>query len=474
MDEPARIQACFQAFLEGSLITHDIDAVLDLFTEDAIGIGMGAQGIVRRKKDLRPILLNTRSGVDNTHTEIQYSNLQIRYYGDDYAGICATVTITTQARGERRRSHSGQCAGLRKVAGEWKINMVQATPLSIDIQEIDAYPLSFAEDEIETYRMQEQFSSVMQRNRIATYKVDFEEGLVEDYLPTQAYSPPAQPGDRYESKLLLAAGDLPDGKGRLQYLETFSVDSLAQAYQGGQTDVAMDYEAIQPDGQLRWRRGRVHLFTDIRGHLKGYFYLFDIDSQKRQELLLTHQAELDLATGVYNKETARKKIQLALDLYDMPMTGAFFMIDLDNFKQINDTHGHIAGDFVIQQTAQVLKAAFRESDVIGRLGGDEFCVFDTGDNNVRRLARRAETICQAVRAIRPAGEAWTGTSVSIGIARREDAEDFDQLYQRADQALYQRKLTQGRDGFAIWSAQPDSPGDTVSAGHKGEEPLHAV
>ena len=80
MDEPARIQACFQAFLEGSLITHDIDAVLDLFTEDAMGIGMGAQGIVRRKKDLRPILLNTRSGVDNTHTEIQYSNLQIRYY----------------------------------------------------------------------------------------------------------------------------------------------------------------------------------------------------------------------------------------------------------------------------------------------------------------------------------------------------------------------------------------------------------
>lgn len=155
MDELEQIQACFQAFIEGSLITHDIEGVLELFTEDVMGIGMGAQGIVRCKEDLRPILLNSRSDVDDSRTAIQYSNLQIRYYGADYAAVCATVTITTETRGERHKSHIGQCAALRRLEGAWKINMVRATPLSIDIQEIDAYPLSFAEDEIETYRMQE-------------------------------------------------------------------------------------------------------------------------------------------------------------------------------------------------------------------------------------------------------------------------------------------------------------------------------
>ena len=98
MDESARIQACFRSFVEGSLITHNFEDVLNLFTEDAMGIGMGAQGVVRCREDLRPILMNMRSDVDDSQTAIQYSNMQIRYYGGDYASICATVTIMTTVR----------------------------------------------------------------------------------------------------------------------------------------------------------------------------------------------------------------------------------------------------------------------------------------------------------------------------------------------------------------------------------------
>ena len=107
--------------------------------------------------------MNTRSDVDDSQTAIDYSNMQVRYYGDDYASINAMVSVTTTVRGERRTSHIGQCASLRRVEGQWRINMVQATPLSIDIQDIDSYPLSFAEDEIENYRRQAQFSSIMRR-----------------------------------------------------------------------------------------------------------------------------------------------------------------------------------------------------------------------------------------------------------------------------------------------------------------------
>lgn len=212
MDERSKIKQCFCAFIEGSLILHDIDTVLDLFTEDIMGIGMGAQGIVRCKEDIRPILLNTRSDVGNTQTTVQYSNMQIRHYGDDYASVCAIITITMEVRGKQQKSRIGQCASLRKIMGFWKINMVQATPLSVDIQEIEAYPLSFAEDELQKYHMQEQFSNIMQRNVIATYKIDFELGVYEEYVPSEKYSVPVKKGDNYESKIVQSAKDMLDGE----------------------------------------------------------------------------------------------------------------------------------------------------------------------------------------------------------------------------------------------------------------------
>lgn len=162
--------------------------MLQLFCDDVIGIGMGAQGIVRCREDLRPILMNTRSDVDDSQTALDYSNMQVRYYGDDYASINAMVSVTTTVRGERRTSHIGQ----------WRINMVQATPLSIDIQDIDSYPLSFAEDEIENYRRQAQFSSIMRRSIIATYKIDFESDSFEEYVAASGSSVAVQQGDPYE------------------------------------------------------------------------------------------------------------------------------------------------------------------------------------------------------------------------------------------------------------------------------------
>lgn len=456
-EEQDKIQQCFCAFIEGSLILHDIDMVLDLFTEDVMGIGMGAQGVVRCKEDMRPILLNTRSDVDSTQTKVQYSNLQIRYYGDDYASICATITIKMEVRGKQQKSRIGQCAGLRRISGIWKINMVQATPLSVDIQEIDAYPLSFAEDEIERYHMQEQFSNIMKQNVIATYKIDFKIGEYEEYVPSEKYSVPVKRGDKFEREIFKSANYLQDAKTRRRYIETFSLANLIKSYQAGQTEMTMDYEYVQPDGQCLWLRSNMHMFTDVKGCLKGYLYLFDIDKQKRQELRLTQQAELDLMTSVYNKETAREKIELAIGLYSMPMACSFFMFDLDYFKHINDTYGHAEGDYVIRQTANILKKFFHKEDIIGRLGGDEFCVFYTGKNSYEALAEKAEQICEAVRKIHPAKDGRPGTSISIGIVRRVSDESFDELYKKADKALYVRKAQQGRNGYTIYdSIFPDS------------------
>ena len=239
---------------------------------------------------------------------------------------------------------------------------------------------------------------------------------------------------------------------RLAFVETFSIANLKKRYLSGKTDVSLDYESIQPDGHRMWRRTNIHLFTDIKGHLKGYMYVFDIDKQKQEELRLIQQAETDLSTGLYNKETARTKMEVALKLYNKPETGAFFMIDLDYFKKINDTYGHALGDFVVQRTADILKASFREEDIIGRIGGDEFGVFYVGKNNRDVLITKAEQICQAIREIRLESAGGPGTSVSIGIAQRADGDCFEDLYRKADAALYITKKEKNRDGFTIYEA----------------------
>lgn len=202
-----------------------------------------------------------------------------------------------------------------------------------------------------------------------------------------------------------------------------------KAFLSGKTDVSLDYEVLQLDGRRMWLRTNIHLFTDIKGHLKGYLYLVDIDKQKREEVRLTQQAERDLSTGLYNKETARAKMEIALKLYDKPDTCAFFMIDLDYFKTINDTYGHAAGDFVVKRTADVLKESFREEDIIGRLGGDEFGILYVGKNSSDILIKKAERICQAIMEIHP------------------------------DAALYITKKQKNRNGFTIYSE--DLPLDKV-------------
>lgn len=132
--------------------------------------------------------------------------------------------------------------------------MVQATPLSIDIQDIDSYPLSFAEDEIENYRRQAQFSSIMRRSIIATYKIDFESDSFEEYVATSGSSVAVQQGDPYERIMQESAMVLVDDAMKLEFISTFSIANLKKCYRAGQADVTLDYESPQPDGRVVWLR----------------------------------------------------------------------------------------------------------------------------------------------------------------------------------------------------------------------------
>lgn len=125
---------------------------------------------------------------------------------------------------------------------------------------------------------------------------------------------------------------------------------------------------------------------------------------------------------------------------------ALIIIDLDDFKRVNDTFGHKAGDQVIHRTGQMLSSLFRASDIVGRLGGDEFAVFLSGSEVDEELMRRkGAEICDELQIVLGDGPAMSLTA-SAGIYLSEGPQDFDGLYQAADLALYKAK----KDGKHRW------------------------
>jgi diguanylate cyclase (GGDEF)-like protein len=183
--------------------------------------------------------------------------------------------------------------------------------------------------------------------------------------------------------------------------------------------------------------------------------LNNVDTKRIQERELTAKAENDLLTGVLNKKTMESKVSEALSHRNSNKCYVFFMIDLDNFKTVNDTLGHIYGDKVLTDTATKLKNLFPNRSMIGRLGGDEFAVcscfeaFD-GDNLLEYMQQKGELLCDTLRADYVCDDLGVGVSVSIGIAAAPvDGESFEEIYQKADKALYLSKRS-GKDCYNIF------------------------
>jgi diguanylate cyclase (GGDEF)-like protein len=124
---------------------------------------------------------------------------------------------------------------------------------------------------------------------------------------------------------------------------------------------------------------------------------------------------------------------------------AALLVDIDHFKQINDTHGHRSGDDVLRALASALRSSVRPGDITARLGGDEFLVFarDCDRESAEQIAAR---LLAAVRAV----ESPTRFTVSVGVGIATNLQGgFDQLYRHADTALYRAKGA-GRDRFACY------------------------
>ena len=234
------------------------------------------------------------------------------------------------------------------------------------------------------------------------------------------------------------------------WLEFMSRDRLLDRYTNSQHTDKLDFRRLSGEDAL-WTTVSVQLIPDpYSSDVKAYFLLEDIDDQKQAELHLQQRSTCDSMTGLLNRGSFIERFNEIMRKSDLETQHALIMLDIDNFKSINDTLGHTSGDALLINIANKLKYALRTDDLCGRLGGDEFVICLKHMNLGKSLETRVIDLCNLVCDERLLG---VPVSASFGIAGFPyDGLTFDELYKKADIALYTAKA-QGRGGFAVYSPQ---------------------
>lgn len=216
-----------------------------------------------------------------------------------------------------------------------------------------------------------------------------------------------------------------------------------------------EYRHLKPDGRYVWVRLSVQMLPDpYSSNVRASFLLRDIDTQKREELILQDQLRTDALTGALNRIAF---VEAADAVFAQSRGGALHalvMVDVDHFKRVNDRFGHGCGDRMLIRVCDALRGALRADDLVGRLGGDEFVLLLKNVLNRDALQTKLSYLCAQLN--QQINDEMMVTC-SFGAAFCPyDGESFEELYCRADIALYAAKEA-GRNCTRIYERTMGRP-----------------
>ena len=220
----------------------------------------------------------------------------------------------------------------------------------------------------------------------------------------------------------------------------------------GITDEA-EWSYIRRDGSRLWVQVTVSALTTEEKRVTGWLcFAYDVTDRKRTQDQIAHMAQHDALTGLPTRTLLRDRLQMAMERSQRSKSVmALLMIDLDNFKRVNDLHGHSTGDELLVAVAKRLEDTVRKSDTVARMGGDEFVVLLEDLKSQAHAERVAQKLIDALSVPVHAGGESLPMSASIGLCLYPDGGyDAETLLKNADVAMYYAK-SEGRAVYRIFS-----------------------
>jgi diguanylate cyclase (GGDEF)-like protein/PAS domain S-box-containing protein len=225
------------------------------------------------------------------------------------------------------------------------------------------------------------------------------------------------------------------------------VFSILKDAQGRLNNLDLEYRIIKKDKTVRWVEDRITWQKDPKGKVVSINGLvYDITERKRKEDKFSQLAGTDPLTGAFNRTKFDEIIIMEMERakrFHHPLS--FAMMDIDHFKQINDTHGHIVGDSVLKAISELIKKSIRKTDYLIRWGGEEFMIISP-----ETILESAKLVAERTRkAMEHQGFDKVGkVTGSFGVTEFRQVDGVDDIIKRADDALYKAK-SKGRNRVEI-------------------------
>lgn len=300
-----------------------------------------------------------------------------------------------------------------------------------------------------SYQNERKLQEIMNAGFLSVFEVNITQNrmiLIDKEAAAKLSSPPEE--GVYDEILQAALSKIhPDFQKKVY--EKMNCRALHLAYMRGIHTCNVEYR-LKRKGCYHWINASIQLLKkDSSADIFARVFLKDIQAQKEKEEKLQKEVHIDALTGAYNRKGIITHIEELLR-QNPEAISACVSLDIDNFKEVNDTFGHLYGDAVLSETAKKIQKLCRNDTLIGRLGGDEFVAFFPRLQSEEVLMHAAERLQSALVNTYTSGSHIVKTSVSMGISfYPRHGTTFTELYDKADIAMYHCKRN-GKNGWTVY------------------------
>ena len=300
-----------------------------------------------------------------------------------------------------------------------------------------------------SYQNERKLQEIMNAGFLSVFEVNITQNrmiLIDKEAAAKLSSPPEE--GVYDEILQAALSKIhPDFQKKVY--EKMNCRALHLAYMRGIHTCNVEYR-LKRKGCYHWINASIQLLKkDSSADIFARVFLKDIQAQKEKEEKLQKEVHIDALTGAYNRKGIITHIEELLR-QNPEAISACVSLDIDNFKEVNDTFGHLYGDAVLSETAKKIQKLCRNDTLIGRLGGDEFVAFFPRLQSEEVLMHAAERLQSALVNTYTSGSHMVKTSVSMGISfYPRHGTTFTELYDKADIAMYHCKRN-GKNGWTVY------------------------